>query len=428
MNTGNSITTDVTSEFYAAKTIVCPLRLYFGILAFCASCSIPLTYIGFVLPAVLRQSGQPAEVVSTVALAYLPYALRILWAALVDRFARGIPSRYRAIAVASLVLAIASMAAFLPLRPERDVIAIIGVACLVFFFLSTGLTAIDGYVLATLGEDGRKRVTAWQASGFTLGGIVLGLGAMAADGLTWTSNVILLSAATAALALPMLSIPRGASVKAATGTENTTWGVWAFLKSTSARRRVVVSLLAHGGLGLAAGYMPVLQVDSGLSAGQVGLFGAVGANICGFLAALTAGALVIRIGGWLTLAGVGTVAAGFFVFATLFHAPLSGPAFAIGLSLSVMALGYLYVVPYRALVLIACGGERGATQAAFLSSLDVVVTIVFGAIAGVTATAFGLTGLFSISAGLCIAGTAIAVRALAHADETQIDHRQGGRF
>lgn len=403
------------------------LRVYGGMLAFCASSSILMTYIGFVLPAVLRQAGQPAEVVGIVALAYLPYALRILWAPLVDRSAVGSPSRYKAIAVLALALAIASMAAFLPFRPERDVAAIISVACLVFFFLATGLTALDGYVLATLGEDGRKRVTAWQAAGFTLGGIVLGIGAMAADGTAWTSGVVLLAAATGVLALPVLSMPKAKASASVAGTGGMTRGLWAFLKSAATRRRIAVSLLAHGGLGLVAGYMPVLQVDSGLSPGQVGLFGAVGSNICGFIAALAAGAAVIRLGGWRTLAVISVVSVGFFVFAALFHAELSGPIFAVSLSLGVMALGYCYVVPYRALVLIACGGERGATQAAFLSSLDVVVAIVFGSLAGIVATAFSLTGLFSLSAGLCAAGALIAARAILRSDEIHPRNQEGGK-
>ena len=37
----------------------------------------------------------------------------------------------------------------------------------------------------------------------------------------------------------------------------------------------VVSLLAHGAIGLVSGYLPVLQVDAGVQIGEIGLFSAV---------------------------------------------------------------------------------------------------------------------------------------------------------
>jgi PAT family beta-lactamase induction signal transducer AmpG len=395
-------------------------RVNLGMVAFCAATSIPMSFFYYVLPAVLRQAGHSAEVIGVVALVYLPYALRVLWAPLVDRIAAGNARCYRAFAFAMLIAAIISILGFVGVNPREDLAATLGIATLVFVFLATGLTALDGYVLATLGIEGRERITAFQATGFTLGGIVLGLGAIATDGLNWTAIVLLLAATTAVLTLPLLILPKSVALSARPDQAHLPHGIWRFLGRPAVRRRIAVSVLAHGGLGLPAGYLPVLQVDAGLSPGQIGLFGAVGSNLCGLAAAVAAGALVARFGGWRTLATVSLAGLAVFAAVALTHAQLNGPVFAVSVALIAMALGYSYIVPYRALILTICDVEKGATQAALLSCFDVVIALLSASIAGVIVSAIGLTGLFALSAAACCAGALIAIRALGRPDDSPL--------
>jgi MFS family permease len=395
-------------------------RINLGMLAFCAATSIPMSFFYFVLPAVLRQAGHSAEVIGLIALVYLPYALRVLWAPLVDRIAQRSAPRYRAVAFVMLAAAILSILAFMAVDPGIDLAATFGIATVVFVFLATGLTALDGYVLVTLGTKGRERITAYQATGFTLGAILLGVGAMATDGMDWIALVLLLAAATAVLTIPLLILPKDGEASGASETTGLPHGIWQFLSQPAVRRRIVVSVLAHGGLGLPAGYLPVLQVDAGLTPGQIGLFGAVGSNITGLLAAIAAGALITRYGGWRTLAVVALLGCAIFGAAALSHAELNGPVFAVSVALIVMALGYGYVVPYRALVLTICDGEKGATQAATLSCFDVVIGLLAGSVAGVVVSALGLTGLFTLSATVCLAGALVAFRSLHQPDDSAL--------
>jgi hypothetical protein len=393
-----------------------PQRINLGMVAFCAATSIPMSFFYFVLPAVLRQAGHSAEVIGLVALVYLPYALRVLWAPLVDRTAAGSAARYRALAFAMLAVAIIGILGFMAVDPRVDLAATLGVATFVFVFLATGLTALDGYVLATLGRKGRERITAYQVTGFTLGAIVLGIGAIATDGVSWTTLVLLLAATTAVLSAPLLILPKDGDSSSAREDSSLPHGIWQFLHHAAVRRRIAVSVLAHGGLGLPAGYLPVLQVDAGLTPGQIGLFGAIGSNICGFMAAVAAGALIAHYGGWRTLAMVALAGCAIFGGAALTHAQLNGPIFAVSVALIVMVLGYGYVVPYRALVLTICDGEKGATQAALLSCFDVVIALLSGSIAGVVVSAVGLTGMFALSATACLAGALVAFRSLHRPD------------
>lgn len=394
------------------------IRIHIAMLAFCAATSIPMSFFFFILPATLRQAGHPAEVVSLAALVYLPYALRFLWAPLVDRVGQGAAARYRAVALAMLVAAVVALAAFLPLDPKRDAAAVLWIAALVFVFLATGMSALDGYIVSTLDDDGRKRVTIFQAAGFTLGAVAVGFGAIASEGVSWTSTVALLGGATAMLGLTVAILPRLGTAPAGLGRSPIVAGLRGFIGSPQVRRRAGLSLLAKGGLGLPVGYLAVLQVDSGLSAAEVGLFGTVGSNIGGLIAAFAVGGLLVRWGGWRTLAALCAAASCMLAAAALLHAELAGAAFAVTLSLTVLALGYGYAVPYRALVLTICGGAFGATQAALLSCLDIVVGILAAALSGVVVTMVGLGGLLGLAALGCLGGAVLAMHAVSLPDET----------
>jgi hypothetical protein len=397
-------------------------RIDVGMVAFCASTSISMSFFYFVMPAVLRKTGHSAEIIGAVALVYLPYALRVVWAPLVDRYAGGSAERYRLIAFTMLIASILAILALAAVDPAHDLGATFAIATLIFTLLATGLTALDGYVLSTLAPAVRPRVIPFQVGGMMAGGMLLGLGSLAADGLSWTTTVLLLAGTTAVLAMPLLVLPRVTIPLAAVEGPGIPGGLWRFLKRAVVRRRMAVSVLAHGGLGLPAGYLAVLQIDAGLTPGQVGLFGAVGANMSGLLAAVIAGWLVARFGGWRTLAAVAVTGALIYAAVAFTYAEMMGPSFAVSVALVVMALGYGFFVSFRSLVLAICDAENGATQAAFLSCFDVVVSLLCSSIAGVVAAAIGVSGLFAASAAACVAGAVLAVWALGRPfDSSSID-------
>lgn len=396
------------------------VRVFVAMLVFCTATSIPMSFFFFLLPAILRKAGYSPEIVSLVALVYLPYALRVLWAPLVDRVANGKQSRYQNIAFVSLFLGVVSIAGFFAFRPETDVTAIIVVAIVIFIFLATGMTALDGYILKILSQEERKTVSAYQAAGFTIGGILVGLGAIAVDGMGWNIIIMAMMAATVILAVLVYGLLRPISFSTTNQIEAAqSLSLWQFLKVGAIQRRISISILANGGLGLTVGYLPIFQVDRGLTLGQVGMFGAIGSNLCGLFSALVAGGLLIRFGAWRTLAGICTAAVLFFVSAALLHDDFPGQTFAIVISLTAMTLSYAYIVPYRALVLMISNGKHGATQAAFMSSFDVVVTIIAASLAGLVVTSFGLTGLFLISLIASFCGVLLALWAQTHANTIQ---------
>lgn len=396
-------------------------RIRAGVAALCAMLSIPMSFAFYVLPATLRQSGLGPEFIGLVWVVYLPFVLRLLWAPLIDRMASRRPEAYRRIVLGAAVAGLLALLPLFQIDPARDVGKAIGIMALAIALFATGFTALDGYVISAMGREGRNQVAAFQAVGYALGGVIFGLGSIAIDGWGWPWLVAFLVAATLIAALPLFGLPaKFAAISTAESLESSVSG-WRFLASRAARWRVLVAVLGHTGLGLNVGYLTVLQVDAGLTVGQVGLFNAVGGSLCGLIAAGVAGLLLLRLGGWHCLALI--LAAGAVIFgacAALQH-HLAPIVFAIVLSTISMILGFAYDVPFRGLALSISGGDRGATQAAIISSIDKIVAIVAAMFAGVVVNAVGLGGLLLISALACLCALPICLRAVADIQQSSIN-------
>lgn len=388
-------------------------RAFLGAAAFYTATAIPMSYVFYLLPAQLREAGHSAATISLLALVYLPYALRALWAPAIDRYARGDARRFKIVLAACAAMAVPAVLAFGLVEPAGQIASIMTIAAVLFVILSTGTTGLDGYTVATLGEGDRRHASIWQTVGFTVGGVVLGLGAMLAGGLAWSAVVVLIALATAVAALPILALPadrpsRAVSIHGTGPGEGGSTG--AFLRNPAVWRLLCISLLSKMGLGMIAGYLPILQVDYGVSASQAGFFGAFGSNVLGLGSALVGGWFLLRIGGLRAIGAMGLVAAVFFALAALTHETLRSPAFAITLTLIFLSLGYAFIAPFKALSLAVSDGPRCASRAAVLASVDLSLSILAASISGSLVTALGLESFLWLSMVLCLAAAGVALR------------------
>lgn len=389
-----------------------------GIGAVYAAAAVPLFFIYNILPASLRQAGQPPEIANLVFLAYLPFALRALWAPLVDRLGRQRAPVYRRIVLICLGLSVPGIAALLAFSPATGPLWITLAATGLIGLIATATIGLDGYLMAMLPAAERSRSAALQGGAFALGGLAMGIGILACDDAAWTVVVWLLMAIMAGFAIPALALPATApDHPAAERGERAPAEVAHFLVSAASWRLIGLSATLHAGLALAGGALPVLQVDAGLSLGQIALVSAAGANGVGLLAAWITGLAMRRLGGWPVAVLLGITATLGFL-ATALGVGHVGPVTAITMSLCVMALGYGFFVTFRALVLRRCGGPLGATQAASLASLDALVATVFAILSGLVIGRYGLPVLLVLSALLCAAGAALAWRSPRETDPT----------
>ncbi|WP_444429407.1 hypothetical protein ACTTAM_11385 [Rhodobacter capsulatus] len=82
-------------------------RILTGVFAFMLASSVPMSFFYYVFPPMLRASGHSAELVSALALVYLPYVLRGVWAFAIARALGGRAQAWRRATLALSVLAAA---------------------------------------------------------------------------------------------------------------------------------------------------------------------------------------------------------------------------------------------------------------------------------------------------------------------------------
>ncbi|MFT4090943.1 MAG: MFS transporter [Asticcacaulis sp.] len=387
-----------------------------GAAAFYMATAIPMSCVFYLLPALLREEGHDATTIGLLSLVYLPYALRVIWAPLVDRYANGSARRYRQVMQVMLIGAVLAVAGFCLFDPATQLWGIVGIATLLFTLLATGTTGLDGFSITTFDARGRQRASIWQTVGFTLGGVVFALGMLLTAGLGWAALVLIIAAATALAALPLFfgRAPEAEPVSEPPVPEATRpeTSLMAFLRQPAVLRLLLLSLLTKAGLGMVAGYLPVLQVDFGVSAAHAGFFGALGSNVLGLGAAFVSGLLMMKIGGLRTVGWVCLIAVPVFVFAALFQAGIratpSAPLFAVAMSLTFLTLGYACVAPFKALSLLLSDGKAAASRAAILASVDLTLSILAASVSGALVTALSLSPFLWLSMALCLLSALVA--------------------
>ncbi|MEM9060711.1 MAG: MFS transporter [Pseudomonadota bacterium] len=388
---------------HASASETSPIRTYIGVVAFMASFAVPMSFFYFIFPPMLRTFGHEPEIVGAFAIVYLPYVLRGLWAFAIERAMKGIAARYRLATFWLSVVGVVLVLALLTVDPARQVGAAMAIAVVIFVVFSSGMTTLDGYLLTTLSAKDRAKSAAWTAFGIAFGGITVGfLAWFDVFSVSWSSAILILASASGLSALLILILPKAPGVVMPPQDESSpdAGKFRQFFVAGPFRSLVLIAILAHGTTGLLSGYLPVLQIDAGLSIGDIGLFSAIGSNVMGIAGALLGGWILARIGGWRTLAVVTAGLAIILAGAAALHESLWGEKFAIGITIILMMVGYTYFVPYRALMLEACEGPGSVSRVAILSSFDMTTGIVAMSLAGVVAVQLGLTLFFAMGTGL----------------------------
>ncbi len=383
-----------------------PDPLLLGVAAVYAAAAVPLFFVHTVLPALLRQAGLAREWIGLIFLAYLPYAARFLWSPLIDG-ACGRVSGYRRWIFACLPLGLILPAALLRCDPVRDFALLLALCAFSNAALVTAMTAADGLLVAALGPQGRAHSAPLQGIGASLGGLLLGGALAMIEAPGWQQSLAIVVTISLICALPTLTLLRiGAAEHAACPASLLRGRIWRrFLARPEVRRLILISLLIHGSLGLLMGYLPLLQVDAGMSIAHIALIGMVLAHAVGLGASMATLPLLKRCGAGAGAAacGLGTALCG----ATLALALPRGVFGAGAVSLALIALGYAFFVVFRALVLPLCDSGNGASEAALLFSLDSIFSIIAAVLAAALAAAFGIALLFTLAAVLALMGTAL---------------------
>jgi len=258
----------------------------------------PIGFIWWALPAHLRTQGLPVATITTITAALaLPWALKFLWAPLVDIVRSSSWSRRSWIVAAQIAMGLFLLPiAFID--PRRQAAALLGLLLAHAIAAATQDVAIDALCIASVPTEERGSVNGWMQAGMLLGRAAFGGGALYLIARIGPALVIAILVATVwALALLVMAC-REVQVGAPQAEDRRTFGETLRRALREPSTWIGLALAATSGAAFEAvgALVGPYLVDRGFLASQVGLLVGgpfVGAMIAG---ALLGGALSDRLG------------------------------------------------------------------------------------------------------------------------------------
>lgn len=258
---------------------------------------LPFGFFTQALPVLLRRQGISLEGIGLSSLLALPWALKFLWAPLVDRYFFPRLGRRRSWILPLQGLTTLALGLMALREPGEGLSAVLVAVLIVNLLSATQDIATDGLAVDTLEPGERGWANGIQVAGYRAG-MIVGGGALlvAFDRLGWGLTFALMALLVAALSVPTL-LAREAE-RAGEGERAASVGAIAVSFWRRPRARQVLALLVVYKLGdaFAVGMLRPFLADLGLSLSDIGwLLGTVG-FVAGLAGALAGGALVPRLG------------------------------------------------------------------------------------------------------------------------------------
>ena len=368
---------------------------------------IPYGFFTQALPILLRKQGLSLPNISLASLLALPWALKFLWAPLMDRYGSERLGRRRGYILPLQFLSAALLMA-LALPQEAVSVEVLFVAVLLVNLLSasqdvaTDGLAVDLLEREELGKGNGVQVAAYRV-GMILGG---GLMLIVFDSLGWRPTLLSLGAlllvATVPVALfrepPTAPSARGQEVGASRWLRESLL-YWARRPGTGVWFTLLV--LYKAGEHMATGMLRTFLVDVGLGLAEVGwMLGFVGFTT-GLVGALLGGFLVNPLGRRRALLVFGTLQAlSVLLYALAAYGGASVPVLALICGVehltSGMATAALFTVMME-----TCRPEHAGSDYTVQACVVVVASIAAAAVSGFSAQAFGYAWHFTLSAIVC---------------------------
>jgi RhtX/FptX family siderophore transporter len=366
---------------------------------------LPFGFFTQALPVLLRKQGLSLPAIGLANLLALPWALKFLWAPLMDRYGSERLGRRRGYILPLQFLSGALLMGLALPEGTVSVRALLVAVLLVNLLAATQDVATDGLAVELL----EPRELGWgngiQVAGYRVG-MILGGGLMLVlfEALGWRLTLLSLGAMLLVATVPVVLFresPSPASPDKGVGLSH--WlreSLLHWMHRPGAGAWLTLLVLFKAGEHLATGMLRTFLVDVGLSLSQVGwMLGFVGFTT-GLLGALAGGALVNRLGQRRALLAFGTLQAGAVLLYALAARGASLPMLALVCGVehltSGMATAALFTVMME-----TCRPEHAASDYTVQASLVVLATGGAAAVSGFSAQAIGYPWHFTLSAAVC---------------------------
>ncbi len=159
------------------------------------SSGLPLLLVGSTLKAWLTESGIDIKTIGFFALVALPYAYKVLWSPVMDRFVPLRLGRRRSWLLISQIGLVLSLLALSNVDPKTQLTLVAAFSVLVAFCSASQDIVVDAYRREILSEDELALGSSLYVIGYRIAILVAGAGALfTADHLTWSQTYVVMAA------------------------------------------------------------------------------------------------------------------------------------------------------------------------------------------------------------------------------------------
>jgi RhtX/FptX family siderophore transporter len=380
---------------------------------------LPFGFFTQALPVMLRKQGLSLGEIGLASLLAVPWALKFVWAPVVDRYSFPRVGRRKSWIIPLQLASVGVLAALSSSVGGGSTAALMTAVLLLNLLAATQDIATDGLAVDLLAPAERGFANGIQVAGYRVGMIVGGgLLLILHDRLGPDGTFLSMAALTAFATLPIVMArePAGARGEA----DSTSSNLPHFLRRPGAFRLLGLIVTYKAGDAFATGMLRPFLSDAGLTLSDIGwLLGTVG-FISGLLGALCGGALVNLLGRKVALAAFGLLQAAtvggyaYLAIGTPSHSALyvlcAAEHFAGGTATAAL---FTCMMDW-------CSRETSATDYTVQASAVVVATGVASAVAGFSAQALGYFGHFCLATLLALAALATVWRCFPSARATEL--------
>jgi PAT family beta-lactamase induction signal transducer AmpG len=371
------------------------------------SCGLPLDITRTVLKAWMADEGVDLAVIGMFTLVGLPYALKFLWAPLVDRFTIGLLGRRRGWLLLFQLLLVLVIFYLGTTSPSINPLAVAVAALLVTFFSASQDIVVDAYRREDLADEELGLGSSLYFYGYRIGMLIAGSGGLImADHLSYLAVYSILAACLIPGIITTLVTPEPAT-PFGTPTNYKEAVIDPFVeyfRRSGAIWMLVFILLYKLGDNVAAAIATPFYLDIGFTKTQIGtivkLFGFWAISAGGLIGGLIILKLGINRSLWIfgVLQAVST--AGFAVLAQMGSYL---PALAGVIAFENFSAG-MGTAAFMAFMASITHQKFTATQYALLTSLMRVPDVVVASSSGILAKSMGWTNFFIFCAVIAIPG------------------------
>lgn len=356
---------------------------------------LPFGFFTQALPVLLRQSGLSLTDIGLTSLLALPWALKFLWAPLVDRRYSTRIGRRRSwiIPVQILTAIVLASAAFL--SPENDMRVIFIVAALCNLLAATLDIATDGLAVSLLAPHERGLGNGVQVAGYRVGMVISGGTLLIVFGtLGWRLSFLVMACLVLVLTLPVLRFSESSQ---AAPDRPASWS-WSYIRLPGVLPWLAVILFYKLGDAVGAGMVKPFLVDGGLSLVEIGwLIGTVG-FAAGLVGALIGGALTSRFGYYRSMIVFGLLqVVGIAGYALLAAVPMEKSFFYAVVAFENLAGGMATAAIFT-MMMDACRSGSEGSDYTIQACVFVIATGLAVTASGFLADTVGYQSYFTISA------------------------------